>query len=233
MTQRSAFIVEDEPHSRELLRQLLLEYCPQVRVCGMASGVAEAAGGIQQCNPQLVFLDVMLNGQTGFELLEQLSPFSFRLIFTTSYDRYALQAFRYAAADYLLKPISIAELKTAVQKALPAALPPVKDHIALPLVNGFEVVRLPGILYCISTNTYTTFYLDGGQHIMVSRTLKECAGMLEPYGFLRIHQSHLINLTHLKKYIRGSGGQVMMADGRYLDVSPRKKDDLVALLNRL
>jgi two-component system, LytTR family, response regulator len=217
----NAIIIDDEPYSCQALVTLLKKHCPQVNVNATVHSPLEAADQIRQYQPQLVFLDVEMPHLNGFSLLESLAPVSFQVIFTTSYDQYAIKAIRFSALDYLLKPIDPQELKNAVQKATevlnqpglpsqlellfnqwkkPAAL---SNRIALPTLDGLQIISVDTILYCIANSNYTTICLKDQPKLVVSRTLKEIEEMLEEYQFLRIHHSSLVNLLEIRKYTRG------------------------------
>ncbi len=245
-----AVIVEDEKHSRELLEELVKEYCEGVTVAGSAGSVAEALAMIEEIKPGLVFLDIELPDGDGFQILEKLDQPKFDLIFTTAYDQYAMRAFKFSATDYLLKPVDIEELQNAVQRVvekqkegdggggqaeqLQALLRNIRQvgtpfkRIVLPTTNGFTVVNPEDIIRCESDRNYTFIFLKDGRRILVSRTIKEYDEMLADFNFFRIHQSHLINLLFLKNYTRGRGGYVELTDGTVLDVSARRKSEFLA-----
>jgi len=244
-------IVEDEPHQQARLLQLLQERCGDIQVAGVASSVEEAFDMIGQLRPRLVFLDVMLGPTTSFELLKKFSSISFEIIFTTSFEKFAVEAFRLSAVDYLIKPLVPEELEQAVQRFrdrmekknssshlqllldnLQAAHAQ-KKKIALPTLTGYIFITLDEVIRCESDNTYTTFHLKDKRKIVVSRTLKECEGMLTDYGFFRVHNSSLINLNYIVEYIKGEGGIVKMVDGSQVDVSRRRKDEFVRIFNKL
>ncbi len=216
----NALIVDDEAANRENLQHLLQRYAPDVQVCALAENVDEAIKAIRAHRPQLVFLDIQLHGQSGFDLLKQLDEINFEIIFVTAYDQYGIQAVKFAALDYLLKPIDIDELKLAVNKARNAVQQKqknerldylldyflkddnqVKPRIALPMFGETRYVNINDIVRCEADNTYTRFMLTGGEQILVSKILKEYADMLVNYGFLRTHQSHLINIAYIKKLV--------------------------------
>lgn len=244
-----AVIVEDEKHSRELLHELIKEYCEGIEVVGLAGSVKEALSEIASQKPALVFLDIELPDGDGFQILEQLEGIDFDLIFTTAYDQYSLRAFKFSATDYLLKPVDIEELQQATQRVIEknqhstregqhdqvkALIRNIRNistpfkRIVLPTTNGFTVVDPDDIIRCESDRNYTFIFLKDGRRILVSRTIKEYDEMLSEYNFFRIHQSHLINLHYLKNYTRGRGGYVELIDGTVLDVSARRKSDFLA-----
>ncbi|RYG52416.1 MAG: response regulator transcription factor, partial [Chitinophagaceae bacterium] len=230
-------VVDDEPYACKALLTLLEKHCPEIQVQAACNSVADAEARIAQLKPQLVFLDIEMPHKNGFELLEQFTPGTFHVIFTTSYDQYAIKAIRLSALDYLLKPIDPQELKAAVNKAtdvlststLPSQLDilleklrqpsALSNRIALPTLDGLQVIAVDTILYCQANSNYTTLVLKDRQKLIVSRTLKEIEEMLDEYSFLRIHHSWLVNLNEIKKYTRGEGGTLMMSDGVEVDVS--------------
>jgi two-component system LytT family response regulator len=244
-----AVIIDDEPYACQALATLLSRHCPEVEVAAMCNDPREAKSIIQTYQPQLVFLDIEMPYMTGFDLLELLKPTPFDVIFTTGYDQYAIKAIRFSALDYLLKPVDAEELKAAVKKiverkqnALPQQLEillsklnqPVStvQRIALPTMEGLQMVPVDTVLYCTSSSNYTTLTLKDKQKLTVSRTLKEIEEMLEDYPFLRVHHSSLVNINEVKKYVRGEGGSVVMSDGASIDVSRSKKETLLKKLQQ-
>jgi two-component system LytT family response regulator len=241
----NAIIVDDELKSRESLKILLEEFCDNVAVKALCQDVAEAVQAIQQYKPDVVFLDIQLQRETGFDLLTQLGDFDFEVIFTTAYAEYAIKAFKFAAIDYLLKPIDIEELKRALTKVekrmnasislrLQQLMQNLKNtssenyKLALPTTDGLVFVKMQDILYCEASSNYTEITVMDGKKYIVSRTLKEYEDMLGEHNFYRIHNSYLINLNAIKKYVRGEGGYVIMANDKSLDVSKRKKEGFLA-----
>ncbi|QKJ32731.1 response regulator transcription factor [Mucilaginibacter mali] len=237
-----ALIVDDEIANRENLRQLLRVYAPDVNICAEANDVDSALKAILQYRPQLVFLDIQLHAQSGFDLLKQLDEINFEIIFVTAYNQYGIQAVKFAALDYLLKPIDIDELKTAIDKARRAVsqkqknerlnylLEYLKDdnqtrpRIALPLFGETRYVNIHDIIRCEADNTYTRFVLNNGESIIVSKTLKEYADMLTGYGFLRCHQSHLVNTVFIKSWLREDGGSLLLTDNSKIPVSKLNRE---------
>ncbi|HTR29145.1 MAG TPA: LytTR family DNA-binding domain-containing protein [Puia sp.] len=245
-----AIIVDDEPYCCDTLAILLERYCPQVEVTGRYLSGAEALEPIRQTSPQLLFLDIEMPRMNGFELLEKLGEVNFELIFTTSYDQYAIKAIRHSALDYLLKPIDREELIESIQKVeqrLRAPLPQQIDllfqtlqapahafnKIAIPTMEGLQMVAVSNIIHCASDSNYTILLLKDRQRIVASRTLKEIEELLEDYSFLRVHHSSVVNLNEVDKYVRGEGGYLVMSDGSAVNVSRSRKEGLVRrLLNR-
>ena len=241
-------IIDDEPHAAQVLQILLEKHCPEITVEAIFHAAKEAEKMVPAINPQLVFLDIEMPHMNGFELLEKLATVNFQIIFTTSYDQYAIKAIRFSALDYLLKPVDPQELKAAVKKSagllsastLPSQLDVLREklrqpaalvnRIALPTMEGLEMVPVDTILYCTANSNYTSLVLKDKQKLLVSRTLKEIEEMLEDYPFLRIHHSCLVNLHEIKKYIRGEGGTLLMSDGVEVAVSRSRKDILLKKL---
>ena len=236
--------MEDDPHALGNLQSLISNE-HDLQIVGIATSLEQADQLCRQLNPDLVFCDVMVPPSTSFDWLMTLDPISFELIFTTSFEKFAVQAFRLSAIDYLVKPIDPEEFQIALSKYRKKNLadmdsiqqmlknlsaPKTKTKLALPTFTGYTFVEIAEIIRCESDNTYTTFHLNNGQHILISRTLKEVEGMLEDFDFCRIHNSHLINLAMVKEYLKGEGGQVKMVDGAVVDVSRRRKEEFLKKL---
>jgi len=242
-----AIIIDDEMHCLKTLSMLLKEYCPDVQVVKQCDNAEDGIEAVKKLKPDLVFLDIEMPHMNGFEMLEKFSEISFALIFTTGYDQYAIKAFRFSALDYLLKPIEPKELKKAVEKVnrhlqhpLPQQLeillqkihsqsPPI-NKIALPTMEGLQMIPVDSIISCESDRNYSILFLKNKQKIIASRSLKEIEEMLEDYSFARVHHSYLVNLNEVEKYIRGEGGYLLMSDGRTVDVSRSRKEILLKKL---
>lgn len=242
----TAIIVEDEPHAQAQLKQLLEKHT-DILIAGQAYNLADAGNLVEKVKPDLVFSDVDLPPGNAFDWLATYPKLPFSVIFTTSYDTYAIQAFRLAAVDYLLKPLLQGDLDKALERFRSQEQRNVgfnqvrqllenlnqsqqKQKIALPTFSGYVFVPIDEIIRCESDNTYTTFYTLHQKPMIVSRTLKECEQLLASQRFFRIHNSHLINLAYVREYIKGEGGQVKMEDGSYVDVSRRRKDEFLRLI---
>ena len=246
-----AIIVDDEVRHYETLSKMLLTFCPRINLCGNASSVKEAVDLIRNKNPQLIFLDIEMPGGNGFTLFDNFDDPPFEVIFTTAHDLYAINAIKYAALDYLMKPINIKELQEAVERAskILSKKEKTSSHkkidilksnlqledkrftkIALPSSDGIDFIEANSIIRVDAERSYSNFYIENGKKILVSKPLKEYEALLEQCNFFRVHKSHMINLNHIQKYIKGKGGYVIMRDGSHVDVSVRKKDDL---LNKL
>jgi two-component system, LytTR family, response regulator len=243
----TAIIVDDEPDCSEILTTLLDRYCPQVKVIDICYNGQTALKSIMEEKPHLVFLDIEMPQMNGFELLERLQPINFKLIFTTSYDQYAIKAIKFSALDYLLKPIDREELQEAVRKTIQSLNVPIPQQfevllqkmqhsgatnqkIALPTMEGLQLISVDEIISCESDRNYTYIYLKSKQKLIISRPLKDIEEMLEDYPFLRVHHSYIVNLKEISKYIRGEGGYLIMTDGSNVDVSRSRKESLIQKL---
>jgi two-component system, LytTR family, response regulator len=240
-------IVDDELKSRESLKILLEDFCEGVEVAALCQNVDESIEAIQRLNPDVVFLDIQLQRETGFDLLTKLKHFDFNVIFTTAYSEYAIKAFKFSAIDYLLKPIDIEELKRSLSKLEKKMGSTITERLqqlmqnmrsesagnfklALPTMDGLIFVKVKNVLYCEASSNYTEITMEDNKKYVVSRTLKEYEDLLADQDFFRVHHSTLINLNAIKKYVRGDGGYVIMNNDKSLDVSKRKKE---AFLSRI
>jgi two-component system LytT family response regulator len=237
-----AVIVDDEQKSCENLKILLEDFCANVEVLQMANSVADAIVAIQKYKPDVIFLDIQMQKETGFDLLKKISEINFEIVFVTAYSEYAIDAFKFSAIDYLLKPIDINDLKAAVEKlgkkTADKAINQKVDilmqnfkaenaesyRLAISDADGITFVGINEIVYCEGSSNYTNFHLQNGKKFIVAKTLKEYEELLCNYNFFRIHNSYLINLKEVKKYFRGDGGYVQMSNDEKLDVSKRKKE---------
>jgi len=240
----TAIIIDDEAKGRLALREKISAYCPSVQVLAEASNGQEALILIQQHNPQLLFLDIEMPRMNGFEMLSELPEKKFHLIFTTAYDQYAIKAIKYAAFDYLLKPIDIEELKTAVARIADKETGETKkqmellqqniqhpkkqlNKLAVPTLDGLLFYDINDIIHLEANSNYTQIFFNNQTKILASKTLKDFEELLPQDIFFRVHHSHLINLNYIKKYIKGDGGQIELQNGTYIDVSRRKKDEFL------
>jgi two-component system, LytTR family, response regulator len=254
----TAIIVDDEEQNRVVLSRLLEQFCHDVKVVASVSSVKAAKVSIEEHLPNIVFLDIEMPEENGFKLLEDLNQANFEVIFTTAHANYAIKAIKFAALDYLLKPININELKIAVEKAITninnknaqkliSQLPNKKirfftknkdrekegfefKKIALPTLDGIDFYNVNDILQCEAERAYCNFYLTNGKKILVSKPLSEYEEILEECNFFRVHKSSMVNLNHIKKYVKGKGGYVIMSDDSTVNVSVRKKDYLMEVL---
>lgn len=238
-----AIIIDDENRSIETLRKLLEVYCASVQIVAECNNVPSAREQIERLQPDLVFLDIAMPGKSGFDLLNELDAINFEIIFITAYNEYMLQAFRFSAIDYLLKPVDHDLLMNAVNRVekrirTSAGATPIEAFkhnlkniqrpndmkICIPNMKGFTLMKISDIIYCKADNTYTTFYFANGQSLISSRSIMEFELLLEDCSFCRIHKSYLINLAHVKEYHKGEGGMVILSNSQSLEVSRRKKD---------
>ncbi|MEP6748645.1 MAG: response regulator [Bacteroidota bacterium] len=244
----TATIVDDEPDCCESLVILLERYCPEVKVLDICYSAETAIQSVKEHEPQILFLDIEMPFINGFELLEKLGNINFELIFTTSYDQYAIKAIRFSALDYLLKPVDREELQKAVQRAAQRSQHPLPQQldmllqklkhpaipvnkIALPTMEGFQLLAAESIISCASDSNYTCLFLKDKRKITASRNLKEMEEMLEDYPFIRVHHSHMVNINEVDKYIKGEGGYLIMSDGSSINVSRSRKELLLKKLS--
>ena len=244
-------IVEDEKHSREILKSLLEEFCKDVQVIATASSVDEAVKVLSVYSPDIVFLDIELQSGVGFDILEQIKEPSFEIIFTTAFEKYAVKAIKFSSLDYLLKPIALDELQKSIEKArvkmdtnvyrqqLDTLLQSLsresnkQEKICLATTAGMEFIAIDDIVLCKADGSYTSFVLKSKNSLLVSKHLKEYENLLADQLFMRVHNSYLINLREVKKYIKSDGGYIIMSNDMHVSLSPRKKDDLIEAMRRL
>lgn len=243
-----AILIDDSDDAREALRADLVRWCPQVTILAEANSMQSGLQVMRNTNPDLVLLDIQLGDGDGFQLLEQLGKTSAQVIFTTGLDQHGIRAVKFSALDYLLKPVDPDELIAAIAKLeehqqkqinigenlrlLAEQFKPGNQlkRLALNSADRVQVVQIADIVRCESERNYTTFFLRDGKQIVVTRTLKEYEELLEPSGFVRVHHSHLINLEHLRTFMKNDGGYAVMNDGTQVPVSVRKRDDLMQAL---
>lgn len=238
----NAYILDDEPSSIEVLEIYLSKYFNQIQVVGKSTKPTEAIGEINSLKPDLLFIDVQMPELSGFEVLDLLAKPAPMVIFLTAFNQYAIEAIKFSALYYLVKPLSVPELKQAITKAeesfksqihmknLESLLYNVKNlglanpRIALNQNDSIEYVYLKDIVRFEADNNYSKVYLNTGKRLLISKTLKDFETLLENTSFLRIHQSHLINTDYLKRFIKSDGGAVELTDGTEVPVSRAKKD---------
>ncbi|MHA4807325.1 LytR/AlgR family response regulator transcription factor [Flavitalea flava] len=243
----TAIIIDDELKGRVALRQKLKDYCPGVEVTGEAENGEEGLMLINNQKPDIVFLDIEMPRMGGFEMLSQLKRKSFHLIFTTAYDQYAIRAIRFAAFDYLLKPVDIEELRSAIGKITDerrqenaGSRLEILEHnlrsktamnkITIPTMEGLLFFNLSDIIHVEAQSNYTVFSFINRPKLTVSKTMKEFEDLLPGDIFFRCHHSHIINLNFIKRYIKGDGGQIELQNGELVDVARRKKEEFLALM---
>ena len=238
-------IIEDEIHSRETLKTLLLEFCEDVNVLGTAGSMKGAVTLINQTQPELVFLDIELQTGTGFDVLNQVDQRSFEVIFTTAFEHYAIKAIKFSSIDYLLKPIDLEELQEALRKArlkknqiqtsrqLDLLLKNIggqteqRRKICLSTAEGLEFINVEDITYCEANGSYTNFYIKPDIKLVVSKNLKEYEQLLIDYNFMRVHNSYLINLNEVKKFVKSEGGYILMNNQAQISISQGRREDFM------
>lgn len=237
-----AIVIDDEQESRNTVINILNNFCNNIQVVAQAENVKEGKEIIEKEKPDVVFLDIQMPDGTGFDLLEKLSEINFQVIFVTAYDQYALKAIKFSALDYLLKPVNPQQLIDSVEKLKS----PEKDfgliskqintllrnkngfeRITLPTFEGLRFIILRDIIRCEADNNYTNFYLNSGEKVLVTKTLKEYDESLSGEDFIRVHQSHLVNSKYIDRYIKGDGGTIIMTDGSHVEVSRRRKEEFL------
>ncbi len=247
MTKIKTLLVDDEPRGLSSLQKLLEYNCPELEIIGTSSNVDDAKEKISQLKPGLVFLDIAMPEKNGFDLLNELVPIHFEIIFVTAHNDFMLQAFRFSAVDYLLKPVEDNLLAEAVKRAIKRIEEKASSNgvetllynlrskeggqkmkMCIPSQKGFQVVSLSEIIYCEASSNYTNFHFSGRPLICASKPIHEYEELLEDCGFARIHKSFVINLEHVKEYIRGEGGTVILSNGHEVEVSRRKKESFLA-----
>ena len=242
-------IIDDEKSSRETIKFLLADYFPEVTVSAEAENVDDAVKIIEEQNPELVFLDIEIKGGTGLHVLQRLKKRDFKLIFITAFNDFAIKAIKFSAIDYILKPINEFEFKNGVERAileigkisnssqtdtLFANQESTKERkLVLRTSQEIHIVNISEIVHCVSDNAYTTFRLNTGEKIVVSKGIGEYADLLAGFGFLRPHQSHLVNINYIKKLDKSDGGFLILKDKTQIPVSSRQKQQLIDLLSKL
>jgi two-component system, LytTR family, response regulator len=238
-----AIIVDDEPDGIRTLKKMLELNCPEVEVTATCSSVNTAKQKLEETNPDLVFLDVQMPGKSGLDLLKDIVDRNFEVIFVTAHNEYMMQAFQFSAVDYLMKPVDEDRLVEAVHRVkkrfrqegslkqaetllhnINKAGSPLEMRLCLPTLKGFSIVKLEEIIYCEAQRSYTVFRLVNNKTIMISKPLFDYDRLLADTIFFRVHKSFLINLLHVKEYMRGEGGTVLMSNGMEIEVSRRKKE---------
>lgn len=249
MTKLTAILVDDMPTALNMLQNDLTQFHPEIEIIGTAKSVVEASKVLRKQQPDILFLDIMLGDGTGFDVLEIHPNLSSKIIFVTASDEYAIKAFKFAAIDYVLKPYSSEDLTNAISKAKNQIKPDKEQltvlqqsitkpsqrpkKISLNTANKIMVVNLDDIVRCQSDNNYTEFFMNDGQKILVGKTLKYFADMLKELDFLRVHQSHLINIQFVKEFIKSDGGYLVLKNKTTVPVSVRKKNEVISVLENM
>ena len=245
-----SIIIDDEPNNVENLQTMLHKYCTEIEVIAVANNADDGIAIIGAHQPDLLFLDIKLQGKSGFDILKAFTQIKFEIIFITAYDQYGIQAIKFSALDYLLKPIDVNELKLSVEKARNKIVAKQKNNnienlleyiksgykdtpkIALPTLQEIMYVRVSDIVRCEASNNYTLFYLQSGEKVLVCKTLKEFAELLKPHSFIRTHQSHLINLYFVKSFLKEDGGTLYLYDQTKIPISRQNRDSVKIALGK-
>ena len=239
----NAIIIDDEKNALEVLEMQLNRYCTDVHVVAACDSGAKGIAAIKKHKPDLLFLDIEMPHKNGFDVLMETKNMNYDVVFTTAYDQFAIKAFKFSAVDYLLKPVDILELQASVEKVknkkdgegveekiklLLSQLQPVTrmltDKIALPVGDAMQFMEPDEIIRCESDSNYTHIFLANGKKITMAKTLKEVEENINGAPFFRIHQSHLVNMNHISRYIKGDNAYVVMKDGTQLGISRNKKE---------
>lgn len=246
-----AVIIDDEPAMQEVNSRLLTEYFPDIELVGTATSIVGGIQLIQKQDPQLVLLDIELQDGTGFQLLQKLKPYNFKVVFITAFDNYAIKAIRFSAIDYIVKPVNESEFQQAIQRTINDIQSNLDSQLqanilmdsyrkeiqskklVLKTIESLHIIDISDILFCKSDNSYTTFYIRENEKIIVSKSLKEYEELLNEYGFFKPHQSFLVNLNHVKKIDKTDGGFIIMKNKKEIPVSIRQKKHLIRLLEKL
>jgi len=245
MQEIKAIIIDDEKSAREVLINLLSRFFSHVKIIAQAESIEQGIKVINENKTDIVFLDIEMPLGNSFDILENVNNTDFEIIFITAHDKYALEAFKFSAIDYLLKPIKIKDIKIALEKFEKYRLPLKKNNkkikvlidnlnndinkIVLPTINGFDVIDIKDIIRLKGERNYTNFILSDERKILVSKTIKEFEELLSKYNFFRVHQSYIINISHVIKFYKRQGGEIEMSDGKIIPVSRSKKDKFLKI----
>ncbi len=240
-----AILIDDEMHCLKTLGMLLKEYCVNVQVLEKCNDAATGLKAIELHKPDLVFLDIEMPRMNGFEMLQRLPQINFAVVFTTGYDQYAIKAIHFSALDYLLKPIEPKELIDAVKKVEEQHHLPMPEQfemllkkigginngftkIAVPTAEGFELIAATDVIYFEAESNYTHIFLKNKNKIIACRTLKKIEEQIQDYNFfVRVHNSYMVNLNEVIRYVRGEGGYLVMSNNTSINVSRNRKDALL------
>ncbi|HEX9509954.1 MAG TPA: LytTR family DNA-binding domain-containing protein [Puia sp.] len=246
-----SIIIDDEPNNIENLRAILAAWCEGIEVVSIAMNATDGIAAIKMHQPDLLFLDIQLAESSGFDVLRAFPRIDFEIIFITAYDQYGIQAIKFSALDYLLKPLDIEELKQAIEKAKNKIATKQKNSnienlleylaagkkephkIALPTLQEIRYVKIEEIIRCEASDNYTRFFIQNGEQILVCKTLKEFAELLRPHNFIRTHQSHLVNIHFVKSFLKEDGGMLLMKDQAKIPIARQHREFVKEALNSL
>jgi two-component system, LytTR family, response regulator len=247
----NAIIIDDETDGRETLTLAIEKYCTDITITGIYETPEQGLRAIRSSSPDLVFLDVQMPQMSGFDVLQQLSHIAFEVIFVTAYDQYAIKAIKFSALDYLLKPLDVDDLIHAIWRVkerlntrsnaftYQSMLNNIQlksgkiEKLAVPTLEGIDFFDTDDIIYCKAEGSYTALFLKDQKSKLVSKNLKDFENLLSESGFCRVHHSSLINLRHVQKYVKGEGGYVVLTGGHHVDISRRKREEFLSLLDKL
>lgn len=247
MDKLRVIMIDDEARAMDVMEHDIGRLNADVEVLGKYSDPKEGLEAIRRDNPDLVLLDIEMPWMNGFELLDQFDDIYFDVIFVTAYDQFAIKAFKYYAVDYLLKPVDQDSLRVALERVREKQYGLSKAHfnallerldqrnemfskLVVPTMEGFEFIEIDEVIRCEASNNYTYVFLRSGKKLLVSKHLKYLEEMLEGHGFYRIHQSHLVQLKHIARYVKTDGGYIVMTDGSSVNISRSRKEGFVKLL---
>ncbi len=250
MSEYKAVIIDDEPNMRMLLREMVADNFSDIRIVAEGASVEEGVSIIELHKPHIVFLDIEIKGGTGFHILQKVKPYSFKLIFITAFNQFAIKAIKFSAIDYILKPVNETEFVQAVNTAIEGVRQTLsitqmdnfiqhlekeeqRKKIVLRTSDAIHLVEVSDIIYCKSDNSYTSFYLKDKKEILVSKSIKEFADLLEEYRFFRPHQSYLVNLNYVNKIDKSDGGFIILNNGKEIPVSMRRKAYVLQMVETL
>ncbi len=244
-------IIDDEEDGREGLKITLKKYCPEIVVQHVCESPEQGLEAIKNSKPDLVFLDVQMPNMSGFDLLQQVAPVKFEVIFVTAHDQYAIKAIKFSALDYLLKPIDKDDLIHAVKKVKERLSiepntflyqsilnniqykPREIEKLAVPTLEGIDFFETQDIIFCKAEGSYTVLFLKGKASKIVCRNLKDFESLLTEPAFCRVHHAALVNMKHIQKYVKGEGGCVILTEGHQVEISRRRKESFLLLLNKI
>ena len=248
----NAIIVDDETRARKTITSLLKLNCPEVNICAEADSVDDAFLKIKEQKPDLVFLDIKLENETGFDLVKKFNPVPFKIIFVSAFEEHAIAAFKFSALDYILKPVQAADLRAAVEMASRAIAKEKLDQrienffdnldnlkkgqvkrIIIKNLDAIHIIETKDLVRCEGEKNYTQFFLNNGNKVTVSNTLKDYEDMLTPYGFVRTHQGHLVNINYIEKLIKKDGTVLVMKDRSEIPVATRRKEDVLKAIEAI
>lgn len=246
-----AIIIDDEKSQCTIIKNLLSKRFADIQVIGEAHNVSEGVSLIKNKQPNIVFLDIELPDGTGFDILKSISKINFKIIFITGFKEFAIDAFKFSAIDYILKPVNISEFDVAVKKALANIdlqnqslkldalfvnlqnISSETKKMVLKTQNSIHLVNVQNIIRCQSDNAYVTFYLNNGKKIVITASMKDYTENLSKYGFFRPHQSHLINQKFISRFDKKSGGCIVLSDNSEIPVSQRKKQEVLEIIRKI